>query len=127
MARYIDADALIKYIFPYDVVDQKCYSINAKAVYEAIKKAPTADVVPKSEVDDWIVTAKENLIRIEELENALKQAKAEVAWEIFEDIERLIELYTINTPFYMPFNYIDVMFAHFVAELKKEYTEEGDR
>lgn len=45
MARYKDADALIKTIFPYDVVDKKFYSINAKAVYDAINNAPTADVV----------------------------------------------------------------------------------
>lgn len=45
MKKYIDADALIKKIFPYDVVDPKCYSINAKAVYEEIKRSPSADVV----------------------------------------------------------------------------------
>ena len=51
MTRYIDADALIKKVFPYDVVDTKCYSINAKMIYNAIQEAPTADVVPKSEVE----------------------------------------------------------------------------
>lgn len=45
MPRYIDADALIKKIFPYEVIDTGSYSINAKSIYEAIKKAPTADVV----------------------------------------------------------------------------------
>ena len=45
MSRYIDADALIKKVFPYDVADPKCYSINAKAVYEEIRRSPTADVV----------------------------------------------------------------------------------
>ena len=45
MSRYIDADALIKRFFPYDVADPKCYSINAKAVYEEIRRSPTADVV----------------------------------------------------------------------------------
>ena len=42
---YIDADALIKKIFPYDVVDKKIYAINAEAVYKAIKNATAADVV----------------------------------------------------------------------------------
>jgi hypothetical protein len=46
--RLIDADALIKKIFPYDVVDKKCYTINAKMIHEAIKEAPTADI--KTEV-----------------------------------------------------------------------------
>lgn len=44
MPRYIDADALIKKIFPYDGVDTASYSVNAKAVQEAIKNAPTAEV-----------------------------------------------------------------------------------
>ena len=46
--RLIDADALIKKIFPYDVVDKKAYSINAKMIHEAIKEAPTVDI--KTEV-----------------------------------------------------------------------------
>ena len=45
MSRYIDADARIKKVFPYDVADPKCYSINAKAVYEEIRRSPAADVV----------------------------------------------------------------------------------
>ena len=50
--RLIDADALLKKIFPYDVVDKKTYSINAKMIHEAIKEAPTVDIkteVAKSE------------------------------------------------------------------------------
>ena len=50
MARYIDADALIKKIFPYDGVDKRHYSINAKAIYDAINAAPTADIVSTSQV-----------------------------------------------------------------------------
>lgn len=40
MPRYIDADELIKKIFPYDGVDKKEYSINAQAVYNAIRNMP---------------------------------------------------------------------------------------
>ncbi len=36
MPRYIDADALIKKIFPYVVIDKNDYSINANAIYRAI-------------------------------------------------------------------------------------------
>ena len=50
MPRYIDANALIKKIFPYDIVDKKDYSINAKAVADAIDNIPTADVVPRADV-----------------------------------------------------------------------------
>lgn len=45
MARYIDADMLIKKIFPIGLVDDGKYNINAKAVKVAIDNAPTADVV----------------------------------------------------------------------------------
>ncbi|MBQ8245772.1 MAG: hypothetical protein IJZ42_01425 [Lachnospiraceae bacterium] len=51
MERYINADKLIKKIFPLGLVDDGKYTINAKAVKMAIDKAPTADVVPKSEVE----------------------------------------------------------------------------
>lgn len=44
MARYIDADKLIKKIFPYNGAEKKSYTINAQAVYEAINNAPTEDV-----------------------------------------------------------------------------------
>ena len=44
MKRYTDTEALIKKLFPYNV-DKKNYSINAKAVYDAITKAPPAHVV----------------------------------------------------------------------------------
>ena len=50
MARYIDADELVKKIFPYEVIDKKLYCIKAQAVYDAISKAPTADVVPRADV-----------------------------------------------------------------------------
>lgn len=49
MARYIDADVLIKKIYPMGIGDGK-YTINAKAVKFAIDNTPTADVAPKSEV-----------------------------------------------------------------------------
>lgn len=80
-----------------------------------------ADVVPKSEVEEL----KKAYLQYEET-SGLKQAKQEVAREIFDEIGRLLELYTINKPFHMPFNYIDILFVHFVAELKKKYTEESE-
>ena len=46
MARYIDADSLLKRIFPYDLVDKKQYALNAQSVYNAIESSSAADVVP---------------------------------------------------------------------------------
>ena len=51
MARYIDADALYKKLYPLDLADKRKYTINAKAVADAIANIPTADVVPRAEVD----------------------------------------------------------------------------
>ena len=59
----------------------------------------------------------------EALYNAGYRKASDVAREIFEEIERLIELYTENSPILIPFNYIDVQFVHWLAELKKKYTE----
>ena len=51
MARYIDADKLIDKIFPIGLIDDGKYTINAKAIKMAVDSCPTADVVPKSEVE----------------------------------------------------------------------------
>ena len=61
MARYIDADELIKKIFPYDVVDKKEYAINAYAVYDAIQKTPSAEVAPKSEMLEEVLEMVRNV------------------------------------------------------------------
>lgn len=63
MPRYIDADALIKKIFPYDVVDPKDYSINAYAIYKAIEDAPTVNVTTMNEAAKEIFAAIEFDIR----------------------------------------------------------------
>lgn len=57
MPRYIDAEALIKKIFPYEVIDKKDYSINAEAIYKAIEEAPTENVTTMSEAAREIFTA----------------------------------------------------------------------
>jgi hypothetical protein len=53
MARYIDADLLIKKVFPIGLVSDGNYSINAKAVKKAIDNTPTADVVEVKH-GEWI-------------------------------------------------------------------------
>ena len=83
MPRYIDANELYKKIFTLDVVDKRRYSINAKAVADAIVDMPTADVVPR----------------------------AELAREIFEEIERETKNHGITYT------------QRKIAELKKKYTE----
>jgi hypothetical protein len=58
MPRYIDAEKLIKTIFPIGLVDNGKYTINAKAVKVAIDRTPTADVVEVVRCKDckWCLT-----------------------------------------------------------------------
>lgn len=80
MARYIDLDKLLEGL--EDELKDKNPNDIAYLIFklfiDRLNHEPTADVVPKSEVDDWIITAKENLIRIEELEAELSKANADV-------------------------------------------------
>ena len=103
MARYIDADALI------ELLDERGYFKHA--IYRSvIEDFPTADVVPKSEVDKWIREC-------EELQGRLIELEKEVAREIFEEIEKISEIYEnrAETVCYFP--------NGFLTELKKKYTE----
>ena len=93
MARYIDADALIKKIFPYDAVNKKDYAINAKAVADAIDNTPTADVVQRAVVEELKKDRYQILPdgKIELLPRSdVKALKKEVAWEIFEAIYKSV-------------------------------------
>lgn len=77
--RYIDADALIKKIYPMGIGDGK-YTINAKAVKLAIDNAPTADwysmedkhneEIARTAIDVRIMVANEI---IDEIENIVKK------------------------------------------------------
>jgi hypothetical protein len=102
MARYIDADKLKNRMFNYyECVNENTGKDNyrgetlmnyevADMIEDCIDNAPTEDVVPRSEVEGYIVnmnayglTAK----RLAEENEQMKQAKQEAAKEIFEEIE----------------------------------------
>ena len=113
MARYIDADALIKKIFPMGIGDGM-YTINAKAVKFAIDNAPTADVVPKSEVEKLQEAYNNRLAKdIQTNADFVKYAKAEAAREIFEAVRNAWET-----------TYYDQEFRERLDNLEKKYTEE---
>jgi hypothetical protein len=142
--RYIDADALIKKIYPMGIGDGK-YTINAKAVKFAIDNTPTADVVPKSEVEELsreyeslakTVNEGSELIRklrskIDDIKKDryqllpdgrlellprtdIDKIKTKLASEIFAEIER-------NSN-YSNFEFV-VLYKKCYAELKKKYAE----
>ena len=150
MARYIDADELLN-----KLPDDLPYKSSVKRV---LIQAPTADVVPKSEVERLTINmnaygltakrlAEENESLQIELENmrrnlgdaregwndaeceaerlrkaldeyeetsGLKQAKADVAREIFEEADKIFMANCLSLETYKAW-----------CELKKKYTEEG--
>ena len=166
MARYYESESLI------DFVKQNTPHMNGettmKCVEFAIKNAPTADVVPKSEYDA-VVSAVDNstkeflklhdkyqeakrevemlqgALKAEERHNeltmemaqkALKNAKADVAREIFAKIESILDPiiqlnYEISVQHEDPIERAKAIsaeqalraFRDYVAELKKKYTE----
>lgn len=87
MARYIDADN-IEYYARYVGMDEFA-GLRTVAYMEDIDNMPTADVVPKSEVEFLQKTIAENAqkaleVTLEEIE----KANTEVARGIFEDLRK---------------------------------------
>ena len=130
MARYYESESLI------DFVKQNTPHINGettmKCVEFAIKNAPTADVVPKSEVEKWKQINEQ--LHKEMSERMTEECKIErklVAREIFAEIEntakdaiQFCEKHLI-TPMLKETKidcYKDLL--GYIAELKKKYTEE---
>jgi hypothetical protein len=107
-ARYIDADALIKEI----EAGQDSLKTNNDAMWEINKKyykglcwahkiideQPTADVAPR----------------------------AEVAMEIFEEIEKTVNDCVVDESLFKPAYFEFRKFNEHLAELKKKYTEENE-
>lgn len=106
MPRYIDADALAVKWMLANTQERETFR-------QIIDEEPTADVVPKSEVEMWqgALKAEElhNELTMEMAKKALTNAKAEIAREIFEELER--KLLFVGQASYS------------LAEIKKKYTE----
>ena len=141
MARYIDADALIEFITKglNNPDNTKAFGYDAIVILTEIEYAPTADVVPKSEVDRLQAEVKvltENSITskypccvscsrgliltksLEEYDKLLADIANEVAREIFEEIEKVMLDGAIGGKY--PAKVIN---PDKYAELKKKYTE----
>ena len=131
MARYIDADTLYQKLYPLDLVDKKTYAINAKAVADAIDNIPTADVVPRAEVDLYKRQVDELEDELASTYDKLESAKADVAREIFGEIEAFLkdqEAVCENKRLADIGNWIfhDYLPKQ-LAALKEKYTEGGDQ
>ena len=123
MARYIDADALIERILKLKVVTDDMYGMGIARGIEraetAIQMQPTADVAPRAEVDELkreneslAKTVNEASELIRKQRTKIEKVKAEVAREIFEEIERETKNHGIAYT------------QRKIAELKKKYTED---
>ena len=114
MARYIDADIVrekIEALYEHHL-EMRNFSADGACAdcLGFLDDAPTADVAPKSEVERW----RRNLEAV--LEERAEE-KAELAREIFEEIEKTF-IDSSTLPDCAMFVDIDK-----VAELKKKYTE----
>lgn len=110
MARFIDAEQII-YCWMYDADGKEHDGVTLRSV---IHKVPTADVVPKSEVER--LQAELDVMR--GVANSLKMHYENLAREIFGEIDEILESWysaTMNT-------YAGDIFTH-ISELKKKYTE----
>ena len=143
MERYYEETALIEFVKRHTPhingeTDMEC-------VERAIREAPTADVVPKSEVENLKVLLEMNEKAYESLKElyhtdtdalveARRKTEVEVAREIFEEIDALfMEHFKSNCNQRRDFDFEKIMkqssrftineLWHDMSKLKKKYTE----
>ena len=138
MPRYVDIDdvEVSDYVTVWDC---NCSEFGRQTVMavDDLQYLPTADVVPKSEADKWYHEyhaikdeLKQEKMYHRETEKladryciGLQKAKADVAREIFEEIEKALNLSKC-------YGNSGIYFEHDIetdiAELKKKYTEASD-
>ena len=127
MARYIDADELLKELQEeldfetpmYTEEQNKYFNSGLRCAIRDVKKAPTADVVPKSEVNKWVREC-------EELQGWLIELEKEVVTEIFEEIDNklhdmAVEYHNAGHPEY--FAVCEVVHHKVIRQVEKKYTE----
>ena len=95
----------------------------------AIQDIPTADVVPKSEVDRLTNILDSYALQygtVMDKHIVIEKARQEVAREIFEEIWKIVDDCNIVEKFKEPhFNLSGFVFG--LAELKKKFTESEDK
>ena len=116
MARYIDADK-IEYFAKYVGMDEFA-GWQTIAYKHDIDTMPTADVVPKSEVEATV----EKLMSA--TDKVICEAKAEVAREIFEEISKASAFWSCYCISSTKWGYVTHDVSRTLAELKKKYLEE---
>ena len=115
MARYIDADKIVFWIRHVSSNGMLCDTDVRKVAFsDEIARMPAADVAPRAEFEalkDEADRYKRYYFR-HDYDEMIAEAKAEVAREIFEELDKKI------------FNHIpDLHTFEIYTELKKKYTE----
>ena len=130
MAEYIEREALLSELQEeidfetsmYTEEQNKYFNMGLKCAVRDVKSQPTADVVPKSEVDKLKIEIEALKIANEKMYAANKAQ----AREIFEEIEKLLECCFsscyINAA-EEQFDFYRADFGFQISELKKKYTE----
>ena len=141
MARYIDADKLCEALKSMASVQPPLKQSTILGVVSTVENYPTADVVPKSEVEELqseieelqakvaklrkeniellvsketdIYISMEKLVKVRTEHPIFKAIEEKVAREIFEEIENNAFVYGVNF----------VISKETLADLKKKYTE----
>ena len=111
-----------EYIKREDALDAVLFAlvgtgVQSRAIY-AIRELPTADVVPKSEVERLTVELDAMRGAANSYKMHYEKARREVAREIFEEIEKLTYRYLNDA------DYSGGDMIYDIAELKKKRTEE---
>ena len=129
MARYIDADKLCEALKSMASVQHPDKQNTILGVVSSIENFPTADVVPKSEVDLYRKQVDELEDELASTYDKLENAKANVAREIFEEIwvSIAIHAFTSKSEDYANGAYDTIEWVDSkIAELKKKYTEDKE-
>ena len=125
MARYIKA------VECAEIISEKL-NIPLGDLVDIFAEIPTADVVPKSEVEELSGKYEDLKLKYADLQKDKDELiawgddkKTEVAREIFEEIEKAIEKckYNQSTPFGIEERYNPYAIIKQVDKLKKKYTE----
>ena len=122
MARYIDADALMEKIrrCEFDITGRGIV-YDAGEVQSIINFMPATDVAPKSDVERLESICHSYALQygtVTDQQKVIDKAKAEVAREIFEELDEFI----VTRVCYVYGQAYDISDKY--VELKKKYTEE---
>ena len=132
MARYIDAEALTdRMLERYNDLceehgDYDHYTTGYGDAIDVIENAPTADVVPNSEVERLEHILDSYALQygtVTEQQEIIDEAKAEVAREIFEEISKASADWGCYCISAFKWGYVTTDVSKTLAELKKKYTE----